>query len=146
MDRRSRVDRPVRIPTRGGVSRSRDRLSKRVRVSHGRFQSAFRIAAKGSWERLAPLSNATNYIRRRRLPRSGDAAMPSPQKPRSLTIAHGEIDASDKTTSLLFPRREQAPRRPFERFAATMTTSRTKLGRHGHQAEEDVVYLVDREA
>src|SRR5206468_2121371 len=90
-------------------------------------------------------SDATNYIRRRRLPRAGDGAMPSPQKPRSLTIAHGEIDASDKTTSLLFPSREQAPWLPFERFAETMTTSRTKLGRHGHQAEEVVIYLVDGE-
>ena len=71
--------------------------------------------------------------------------MPSPQKPRSLTIAHGEIDASDKTTSLLFPSREQAPWLPFERFAETMTTSRTKLGRHPHQAEEVVIYLVDGE-
>ncbi len=29
--------------------------------------------------------------------------MPSPRKTRSLTVAHGEIDASDKTTSLLLP-------------------------------------------
>jgi len=71
--------------------------------------------------------------------------MPSPQKPRSLTIAHGEIDASDKTTSLLFPSREQGPWLPFERFAETMTTSRTKLGRHAHQAQEVVIYLVEGE-
>src|SRR2546426_9977574 len=85
----------------------------------------------------------TNYIRRRRFPPAGDAAMPSPRKPRSLTIAHGEIDASDKTTSLLFPSQEQGPWLPFERFAETMTTSRTKLGRHAHQAEEVVIYLVE---
>ena len=71
--------------------------------------------------------------------------MPSPQKPRSLTIAHGEIDASDKTTSLLFPSQGHGPWLPFERFAETMTTSRTKLGRHPHQAEEVVIYLVEGE-
>src|SRR2546430_16999654 len=87
----------------------------------------------------------TNDIRRRRFAPAGDAAMPSRQKPRSLTIAHGEIDASDKTTSLLFPTRAQAPWLPFERFAETMTTARTKLGRHGHHAEEVVIYLVDGE-
>src|SRR5213594_2962159 len=64
---------------------------------------------------------------------------------RCIDFAHGEIDASDKTTSLLFPSREQAPWLPFERFAETMTTSRTKLGRHSHQAEEVIIYLVDGE-
>jgi len=71
--------------------------------------------------------------------------MPSPRKTRSLTVAHGEIDASDKTTSLLFPSREHGPWLPFERFAETMTTSRSKLGRHSHQAEEVVIYLVEGE-
>jgi redox-sensitive bicupin YhaK (pirin superfamily) len=71
--------------------------------------------------------------------------MPSPRKARSLTVAHGEIDASDKTTSLLFPSREHGPWLPFERFAETMTTSRSKLGRHSHQAEEVVIYLVEGE-
>jgi len=71
--------------------------------------------------------------------------MPSPRKTRSLTVAHGEIDASDKTTSLLLPNRDHGPWLPFERFAETMTTSRTKLGRHSHQAEEVVIYLVEGE-
>src|SRR5207245_11061013 len=71
--------------------------------------------------------------------------MPSPRKTRSLTVAHGEIDASDKTTSLLLPNRDHGPWMPFERFADTMTTSRTKLGRHSHQAEEAVIYLVEGE-
>ncbi len=71
--------------------------------------------------------------------------MPSPRQPRSLKTVHGEIDASDKTTSLLFPNRDQGPWLPFERFAETMTTSRTKLGRHPHQAEEVVIYLVEGE-
>src|SRR5213594_5154151 len=64
---------------------------------------------------------------------------------RCIHFPMGDIDASDKTTSLLFPSREQAPWLPFERFAETMTTSRTKLGRHPHQAEEVVIYLVDGE-
>src|SRR6266704_1784884 len=61
--------------------------------------------------------------------------MPSPRKTRSLTVAHGEIDASDKTTSLLFPSREHGPWLPFERFAETMTTSRTKRGRHSPRGD-----------
>src|SRR2546427_12581272 len=71
--------------------------------------------------------------------------MPSPRKARSLIVAHGEIDASDKTTSLLFPSREHGPWLPFERFAETMTTSRSQLGRHSHQAEEVGIYLVEGE-
>src|SRR5213593_2873787 len=71
--------------------------------------------------------------------------MPSPQKPRSLKIVQGEIDASDKTTSLLLPNRDQGPWLPIERFAETMTTSRTKLGRHPHQAEEVLIYMVEGE-
>src|SRR5437870_4914592 len=88
---------------------------------------------------------ATNYIRWRRFRREGRRHMPSPRKTRSLTVAHGEIDASDKTTSLLLPNRDHGPWLPFERFAETMTTSRTKLGRHSHQAEEVVIYLVEGE-
>src|SRR2546425_932239 len=131
------------------------RLAEECRARGIDFRNAFEFRMAGSnqasdrRERLlgadSSSSDAANYIRRRRFPRAGDATMPSPQKPRSLTIAHGEIDASDKTTSLLFPSREQAPWLPFERFAETMTTSRTKLGRHGHQAEEVVIYLVDGE-
>ncbi len=71
--------------------------------------------------------------------------MPSPRKTRSLKIVHGEIDASDKTTSLLFPNHDQGPWLPFERMAETMTTSRTRLGRHAHQAEEVVIYMVEGE-
>src|SRR6267378_8443314 len=64
---------------------------------------------------------------------------------RDLTIVRGEIDASDRTTSLLFPNRDQGPWLPFERFAETMTTARTKVERHNHQAEEVFVYVLDGE-
>src|SRR5437870_2087266 len=130
---------------------SRKRAGLAGSIFETRSSFGWPIPIRASDRRQRPLgagsssSDATNYIRRRRFPRAGDGAMPSPQKPRSLTIAHGEIDASDKTTSLLFPSREQAPWLPFERFAETMTTSRTKLGRHPHQAEEVVIYLVEGE-
>src|SRR5436309_9845325 len=130
---------------------SRKRAGLAGSIFETRSSFGWPIPIRASDRRQRPLgagsssSDATNYIRRRRLPRAGDASMPSPQKPRSLTIAHGEIDASDKTTSLLFPSREQAPWLPFERFAETMTTSRTKLGRHPHQAEEVVINMVDGE-
>src|SRR5438552_17419243 len=130
---------------------SRKRAGLAGSIFETRSSFGWPIPIRASDRRQRPLgagrssSDATNYIRRRRLPRAGDASMPSPQKPRSLTIAHGEIDASDKTTSLLFPSREQAPWLQSERCAATMTTSRTKLGRHPHQAEEVVIYMVDGE-
>jgi redox-sensitive bicupin YhaK (pirin superfamily) len=71
--------------------------------------------------------------------------MPDPAKPASLTLVHGDIDADERTTRLLFPTRDQAAWMPFERFAESMTTSRTRLGRHPHQAEEVVMYLLEGE-
>src|SRR5713226_8721140 len=52
---------------------------------------------------------------------------------------------SARTTSLLFPNRDQGPWLPFERFAETMTTARTKVERHNHQAEEVFMYVLDGE-
>jgi redox-sensitive bicupin YhaK (pirin superfamily) len=72
--------------------------------------------------------------------------MPTPpDDTRNLKIVRGEIDASDRTTSLLIPNRDQGPWLPFERFAETMTTARTKVERHNHQAEEVFVYVLDGE-
>lgn len=71
--------------------------------------------------------------------------MPRAGETRSLKIVHGEIDASDRTTSLLFPNRDQGPWLPFERFSETMTTARTKLGRHPHQTQEVLIYMVEGE-
>ena len=71
--------------------------------------------------------------------------MATQDEKRDLTIVRGEIDASDRTTSLLFPNRDQGPWLPFERFAETMTTARTKIERHNHQAEEVFVYVLDGE-
>ncbi|HWM49730.1 MAG TPA: pirin family protein [Thermoplasmata archaeon] len=71
--------------------------------------------------------------------------MATPDETRDLKIVRGEIDASDRTTSLLFPNRDQGPWLPFERFAETMTTARTKVERHNHQAEEVFMYVLDGE-
>lgn len=71
--------------------------------------------------------------------------MAKPDSMRSLKIVRGEIDASDRTTSLLFPNRDQGPWLPFERFAETITTSRTKLERHPHRGEEVLLYVLDGE-
>jgi redox-sensitive bicupin YhaK (pirin superfamily) len=71
--------------------------------------------------------------------------MAKPDSTRNLRIVHAEIDASDKTTSLLFPHRDQGPWLPFERFAETITTSRTKMERHPHRGEEVLIYVLDGE-
>lgn len=71
--------------------------------------------------------------------------MPEPAHPAALKVVHGEIDADERTTRLLFPTRDQAAWMPFERFAESMTTSRTRFGRHPHQAEEVVMYMLDGE-
>lgn len=65
--------------------------------------------------------------------------------PANLRIVSGEIDADERTTRLLFPTRDQPAWMPFERFAETMTTARTRLGRHPHQAEEVVMYMLEGE-
>jgi redox-sensitive bicupin YhaK (pirin superfamily) len=71
--------------------------------------------------------------------------MAKPDSTRNLKIVTGEIDASDRTTSLLFPNRDQGPWLPFERFAETITTSRTKMERHPHRGEEVLIYVLDGE-
>lgn len=87
----------------------------------------------------------TNFILERRFPVGQWEAMAKPGEAGNLTIVRGEIDASDRTTSLLFPNRDQGPWLPFERFAETMTTARTKIERHNHQAEEVFMYVLDGE-
>ena len=64
---------------------------------------------------------------------------------RNLKVVRAEIDADERTTNLLFPNRDQGPWLPFERFAETITTSRTKLERHPHRAQEVLVYVLNGE-
>jgi quercetin 2,3-dioxygenase len=71
--------------------------------------------------------------------------MPDPAHLAIPKVVHGEIDADERTTRLLFPTRDQAAWIPFERFAESMTTSRSRLGRHPHQAEEVVMYMLEGE-
>ncbi len=60
-------------------------------------------------------------------------------------IVHGEIDADERTNRLLFPTRDQPAWLPFERFAESMTTARTRMERHAHQAQEVVLYMLEGE-
>jgi redox-sensitive bicupin YhaK (pirin superfamily) len=69
--------------------------------------------------------------------------MATPDAARTLKVVRSEIDADEQTTSLLFPNRNQGPWLPFERFAETITTSRTKIGRHPHRAEEVLMYVLE---
>lgn len=69
--------------------------------------------------------------------------MAKPDAARTLKVVRAEIDADERTTNLLFPNRNQGPWLPFERFAETITTSRTKIGRHPHRAEEVMMYVLE---
>ena len=71
--------------------------------------------------------------------------MSNPKGPPSVRVIDGQIDADERTTRLLFPTRGQGPWPPFERFAETMTTARTAIGKHAHQGEEVVLYVLEGE-
>ncbi len=71
--------------------------------------------------------------------------MPDASQPGIGRVVRGEIDADERTNRLLFPTRDQPAWLPFERFAESMTTGRTKLERHAHQAQEVVLYLLEGE-
>lgn len=60
-------------------------------------------------------------------------------------VVHGEIDADERTTRLLFPTKDAPAWLPFERFAESMTTARDQTGRHAHMAQEVVMYMLEGE-
>jgi len=60
-----------------------------------------------------------------------------------MAIVHGEIDASDVTTHLLFPTRDKRLFLPFERFAESVATSRKKGEMHPHVGEEVIAYVLE---
>jgi len=72
-----------------------------------------------------------------------EGPVPPASEPREMTIVHGEIDASDMTTHLLFPTRDSPPFLPFQRFAESMATSRKKGELHSHVGEEVFAYVLE---